>query len=269
VVGQTQSSAQTAISNVGLNYSTTFQNQTFSGQATAGTVASQSVAGGTRLASGSTVSIVVWNAYVPQPVQRTARVFVGDDALNGWMNSSGTNFSTAQGAVDWKFQGNYRLTAGSGPLLNSSTFQRMSATIGWQNATNGNHAAIYGFSKSEVDSWIKSNITNNAAYTTGNIDFLFSVGSTGPNGKLWFFDDVAVFSLPSTYTQSVQENLQSRSVDNNSTGFITLNSTLKNSIWNNGYAIGVHAKQTNTTTAQLGTINWAYFDISISWTEYV
>jgi len=268
VVGQTQSSAQTAISSVGLNYSTTFQNQTFSGQATAGTVASQSVAGGTRLASGSTVSIVVWNAYVPQPVTKYATVKVGDDALNGYINNSGQNISTALGAVDWKFQGNYKKTATTGEQIASSTYVRMAATIGWQNSTNGNHAAIYGFSKSEVDSYIKSNITNNAAYTVGNIDFVFATGSTGSDGKLWFFDDMAVFSLPSTYTQSVQENLQSKTVYNNNVDLITLNATMKNSIWNNGYAIGVHAKQTNAATTQLGTLSYAYFAIPISWTVY-
>lgn len=268
VVGQTQSTAQTNISNVGLNYSTTFQNQTFNGQATAGTVASQTPSGGTRLASGGTVSIVVWNAYVPTAYTRTARVFVGDDALNGWMNSSGTNFSTGLGAVDWKYQGNYKDTAGAGTQVASSTFTRMAAKIGWENSTNKNHAAIYGFSKSEVDSYIKSTITNNQSYSVGNIDFIFGVGSAGPNGKLWFFDWAPFFSLPSTYTQSQQSNTQSRSVDNNSTGFITLTPTMKSYIWDNNYALGVHAKQTNASTAQYGILSWGYFDIQISWTEY-
>jgi beta-lactam-binding protein with PASTA domain len=97
VVGQTQSSAQTSISNVGLNYSTTFQNQTFSGQATAGTVASQTPSGGSRLASGGTVSIVVWNAYVPQPVAKTGTVTVGDNTY------SGGNY-----LLDWTWQAHYK-----------------------------------------------------------------------------------------------------------------------------------------------------------------
>lgn len=271
VVGQTQSTAQTNISNVGLNYSTTFQNQTFNGQATAGTVASQSPTGGTRLASGGTVSIVVWNAYVPVAVTRTARVFVGDDALNGWMNSSGTNFSTTLGNVDWKYQGNYKLTATTGTQIASSTYSRMSAKIGWENSTNGNHAAVYGFSKSEVDSYIKSNITNNASYSVGNIDLIFSTGSTGTSSsKTWFFDWAPFFSLPSTYTQGQQSNTQSKTgMANNQTYFLTLGATLKSYLWDNNYALGVHAKQTNAATTQYGNLAWAYYDISISWTEYV
>jgi len=270
VVGSTQSSAQTSISNVGLNYSTTFQNQTYNGQATAGTVASQSPSGGTKLAQGGTVSIVVWNAYVPVAVTRTARVFVGDDAENGWMNSSGTNFPTTLGAVDWKYQGNYKLTATTGTQIASSTYLRMSAKIGWENSTNGNHAAVYGFSKSEVDSYIKSNITNNASYSVGNIDLIFSTGSTGTSSsKTWFFDWAPFTSLPSTYTQGQQSNTQSvTGMSNNQTYFLRLGATLKSYLWDNGYALGVHAKQTNASTTQYGNLAWAYYDISISWTEY-
>ena len=266
-VGQARTTAVSNIQALGLNASVTYQNQSFSGQAVADTVASQSPSSGTRLASGSTVSIVVWNQYVPTAYTRTARVFVGDDALNGYFRN-GTNYPTSLGAVDWKYQGNYKDTAGAGTQIASSTYLRMPAKIGWENSTNKNHAAVYGFSKSEVDSYIKSNITNNASYSVGNIDFIFGVGSTGPNGKLWFFDWAPFFSLPSTYTQGQQSNTQSQTVDNNSTGFITLGSTLKSYIWDNNYALGVHAKQTNASTAQFGTLSWGYFDITITWTEY-
>ena len=267
-VGLARTTAVSNIQSLGLNASVTYQNQSFNGQATADTVASQSPPSGTRLASGSTVSIVVWNAYVPQPVTRTATVYVGDDAFNGHMRN-GTNFPTASGAVDWKYQGNYRLTATTGALLNSSGYQRMAATIGWQNSTNGNHAAVYGFSKSEVDSFIRSNITNNASYTVGAIDFVFATGSLGSNGKLWFFDWAPFTSLPSSYTQAQQSNTQSKTVNNNSVDLITLNSTLKTYIWDNGFPIGVHAKQTNAATTQLGTLSYAYFAIPISWTEFI
>jgi beta-lactam-binding protein with PASTA domain len=268
-VGSARTTAVSNIQALGLNASVTYQNQTSNGQATADTVASQSPANGTRLASGSTVSIVVWNAYVPQPVTRYATVKVGDDALNGYINNNGQNISTALGAVDWKYQGNYKLTATSGTQIASSTYIRMSATIGWQNSTNGNHAAIYGFSKSEVDSFIKSNITNNAAYTVGSIDFVFATGSLGSNGKLWFFDWAPFTSLPSTYTQSQQSNTISKTVSNNNVDLVTLTPAMKTYIWDNGYAIGVHAKQTNAATTQLGTLTYAYFAIPISWTEYV
>ena len=269
VVGQSESTARTLIQNVGLQPSVSYQNQTFNGQATAGTVASQSPTSGTRLTSGSSVSIVVWNAYVPQPVTRTATVYVGDDALNGYMRN-GTNYSTSASAVDWKYQGNYKLTATTGTQIASSTYVRMAATIGWQNSTNGNHAAIYGFSKSEVDSWIKSTITNNAAYSTGTIDVVFQTGTLGANGKSWFLDWAPYTSLPSTYTQGSQSNTQSTgSISNSSVYSISLNSTMKTYIWDNGYPLGVHAKQTNAATTQLGSISWLYFAIPISWTEYV
>jgi beta-lactam-binding protein with PASTA domain len=268
-VGSYRTTAVSNIQALGLNASVTYQNQTFNGQATADTVASQSPSSGTRLASGSTVSIVVWNAYVPQPVTRYATVKVGDDALNGYINNSGQNISTSAGAVDWKYQGNYKLTATSGTQIASSTYLRMSAKIGWENSTNGNHAAIYGFSKSEVDSFIKSNITNGASYNVGSIDFVYATGSLGTDGKLWFFDWAPFSSLPSTYTQGQQSNTQSQTVYNNNVASLTLNSTMKTYIWDNGYPIGVHAKQTNASTTQLGTLTYAYFAIPISWTEYV
>jgi hypothetical protein len=268
-VGQARTTAVSNIQALGLNPSVTYQNQSFNGQATADTVASQSPANGTRLASGSTVSIVVWNAYVPQPQTRTATVYVGDDSLNGYMRN-GTNYPTSAGAVDWKYQGNYKLTATTGTQIASSSYLRMAATIGWQNSTNGNHAAIYGFSKSEVDSWIKSTITNNAAYSTGTIDVVFQTGSTGPNGKTWFLDWAPYSSLPSTYTQGSQSNTQAvTSISNSSVYSIPLSSTMKSFIWDNGYPLGVHAKQTNASTTQLGSISWLYFAIPISWTEYV
>lgn len=269
-VGSYRTTAVSNIQALGLNATVTYQNQTFNGQATADTVASQSPASGTRLTSGSTVSIVVWNAYVPQPVTRTATVYVGDDSLNGWMNSSGTNFSTSAGAVDWKYQGNYKLTATTGTQVSSSTYLRMTSKIGWENSTNGNYAAIYGFSKSEVDSWIKTNITNNAAYSVGQLQAVFQTGSLGPNGKQWWFDWAPYTSLPSTYTQGSMSNTQSTgAIDNSAVYSIGLNSTMKTYVWDNNYAFAVHAKQTNASTAQYGSISWLYFAIPISWTEYV
>jgi len=73
VLGSTQSSAQTSIANVGLNYSVSNQALTSTAQNyLAGTVASQNPSGNTRLASGGTVSIVVYTAYVPTAYTRTA-----------------------------------------------------------------------------------------------------------------------------------------------------------------------------------------------------
>ena len=272
VVGQTESTARTLVQNVGLQPSVTYQNQSFNGQATAGTVASQSTAAGTRLASGSSVSFVVWNAYVPQPVTRTATVYVGDDALNGWMNSSGQQFSTAASNLDWKWQAHYKLLNTTGTRVSTSTYTRMTGYVGYASATNGKQAMTFRQNPTEVDAWIKANITNNASYNVGAVDFVFQTGSDGNNGKLWYLDWMAnTTSAPTTYTDANRTNTQAISgVDNNSVYSITLNSTMKLYSWTNGYGIGVAAGTTaSNASITYGSISWAYFAAQISWTEYV
>lgn len=272
VVGQTESTARTLVQNVGLQPSVTYQNQSFNGQATAGTVASQSTTAGTRLASGSSVSFVVWNAYVPQPVTRTATVYVGDDALNGWMNSSGQQFSTAASNLDWKWQAHYKLLNTTGTRVSTSTYTRMTGYVGYASATNGKQAMTFRQNPTEVDAWIKANITNNASYNVGSVDFVFQTGLDGNNGKLWYLDWMAnTTSAPTTYTDANRTNTQAISgVDNNSVYSITLNSTMKLYSWTNGYGIGVAAGTTaSNASITYGSISWAYFAAQISWTEYV
>lgn len=271
-VGSARTTAQSNIQAIGLNYSVSYQNQSFNGQATADTVASQSPANGTRLASGSTVSLVVWNAYVPQPVTRTATVYVGDDALNGWMNSSGQQFSTGASNLDWKWQAHYKLLNTTGTRVATSTYARMTGYVGYQSATNGKQAMTFRQNPTEVDSWIKANITNNAAYSVGNVDFVFSVGADGNSGKLWYLDWMgSTTSAPTTYTDSSRTNTQAISgISNNSTYSITLNSTMKLYSWTNGYGLGVAAGTTaSNASVTYGSISWAYFAAQISWTEYV
>ena len=271
-VGTARTTAVTNIQNLGLNASVTYQNQTYNGQATADTVATQSPANGTRLASGSSVSLVVWNAYVPQPVTRTATVYVGDDALNGWMNSSGTNFSTPASNLDWKWQAHYKLLNTTGTRVSTSTYTRMTGYVGYASATNGKQAMTFRQNPTEVDSWIKANITNNASYTTGAVDFVFQTGADGSNGKLWYLDwmgDQA--SAPTTYTDGNRTNTQAISgISNNSVYTIPLNATMKTYSWTNGYGLGVAAGTTaSNASITYGSISWAYFAAQISWTEYV
>jgi beta-lactam-binding protein with PASTA domain len=269
--GQARTTAQNSIAALGLNYSVTYQNQTYNGQATADTVASQSPASGTRLASGGTVTITVWNAYVPQPVTRTATVYVGDDALNGYMRN-GTFYSTSASNLDWKWQAHYKLLNGAGTRVSTSTYARMTGYVGYLSATNGKQAMTFRQNPTEVDSWIKANITNNASYTVGSVDFVISVGSVGNNGKLWYLDwmgDQA--SSPTTYTDGNRSNTQAISgINNGDTLSITLNSTMKSYSWTNGYGIGIAAGTTaSNASVTYGSVNWAYFAANISWTEYV
>ena len=271
-VGSARTTAVTNIQNLGLNASVTYQNQSYNGQATADTVASQSPASGTKLTTGSTVSIVVWNAYVPQPVTRTATVYVGDDALNGWMNSSGQQFSTAASNLDWKWQAHYKLLNTTGTRVATSTYPRMTGYVGYQSATNGKQAMTFRQNPTEVDAWIKANITNNASYNVGSVDFVFQVGAAGNNGKLWYLDWMPyTTSSPTTYTDANRTDTQAISgISNNSVYSITLNSTMKTYSWTNGYGIGVAAGTTaSNASVTYGQIDWAYFAAQISWTEYV
>jgi beta-lactam-binding protein with PASTA domain len=271
-VGQARTTAVSNIQALGLNASVTYQNQTFNGQATADTVASQSPSSGTRLASGSTVSIVVWNAYVPQPVTRTATVYVGDNAFSGYMRN-GVNTSYVGGLLDFTWQAQYKLLNTTGTRVQNIGYQRMSgAYVGYASSTNGKQAYTCRINPTNIDSYIKSNITNNASYTVGNVDFVFSVGNDGNNGKLWYLDWMGnTTSSPSTYTDANRTNTQAVSnINNGDTMSITLNSTMKTYSWTNGYGLGVAAGVTaSNASITYGSVNWAYFAANISWTEYV
>jgi beta-lactam-binding protein with PASTA domain len=261
-VGSARTTAVSNIQAIGLNASVSYQNQTFNGQATADTVASQSPANGTRLASGSSVSIVVWNAYVPQPVNRTANVFVGDNAFSG-----------GNSLLDFTWQAQYKLLNGAGTRVQNITWQRMSnAFVGYASATNGKQAYACRINPTNVDSYIKSNITNNASYTVGDVDFVFGIGNEGNNGKLWYLDWMGnTTSSPTTYTDGNRSNTMAVSnINNGDTMAITLTPSMKNFIWTNGYGLGVAAGVTaSNASVTYGRVNFAYFWARISWTEYV
>jgi beta-lactam-binding protein with PASTA domain len=270
--GQARTTAQNNIAALGLNYSVTYQNQTYNGQATADTVASQSPASGTRLASGGTVTITVWNAYVPQPVTRSATVYVGDDAENGYMRN-GVNYPTASSSLDWKWQAHYKLLNGAGTRVSTSTYSRMTGYVGYASATNGKQAMTFRHNPTEVDAWIKANITNNASYSLGTVDFVFGVGADGNNNKTWYLD-WAPFngtSSPTTYTDSQRTDTQQvTGIYNNSNYSITLNSTMKTNCWINGYAMGIAAGKTApNSSVTYGSVTFGYYAANITWTEYV
>jgi beta-lactam-binding protein with PASTA domain len=283
VVGQTEATAKTNINNVGLNWSVTYQNQTFNGQATAGTVASQGTPAGTRLASGSTVSIVVWNAYQPQPVTRTGVVYVGDNAFSGW-DKNGVFTSWTQGDLDWKNQASWRnveLSTGTGNSRATSTWQRMQAWVGRLDATNGKQAYMAQFDKGAVDSRIKASITGGATYTVGNIDIVFQVNSTsGGASKDWYFHYWNSTTFPTTARENqtnwyVDTQLISTNINNGDVMSPTINATLKSEV---GHAVNgtgmskpfiIGGGYGNTSSANYGSIDWCYMRIPITWTEFV
>lgn len=261
VLGQTQSSAQTYISNVGLNYSTTFQNQTFSGQATAGTVASQTPLGGSRLASGGTVSIVVWNAYVPVAVTRTGTVTVGDNTY------SGGNY-----LLDWTWQAHYKNMQSAGTRVSTSGYANLTGNAGYWSATNGKEGMLFKLNPANVDSYIKSQITTNQPYTVTGITLKVAVGSLGNNGKTWNLD-WAPFngaSAPTTYSDASMTNTQTWSgISNSGLRTIALNSGWRDYIWSYGYALAIAARTDAANSAvTYGQINGVHLLANISWTEY-
>lgn len=286
VVGQTEATAKQTINAAGLNWIVTSKAQTFNGQATAGTVNSQSPTNPTRLASGGYVTIEVWAAYVPISVPRSATIYFGDDAFNGHF-TNGTNYSTPLSNVDWTFSAFYADMGATQTIANglkegaNDNYLRLKTFIGTNSATtgthpnnHGKHGALYGFNKSAVDSYIKQNVTGNRDYNVGTIDFIVSVGTDGPNGKTWFLDyfGSSPATSPTTLTDSgnnVLNTQQVSNINNDTNLIITLNSIMKSNIWDFGSAITVHQGNASTSTTRFGSINWAYFAMNITWTELV
>jgi hypothetical protein len=218
----------------------------------------------------------------------SATVYFGDDAFNGYLRD-GTLYSTASGDVDWNFTAFYgdigSTVAGYTNGLkegSNDNYLRLKTFIGTNSSTSGSHpnghgkhGAIYGWKgKATVTNWIKSTITGGAEPTIGSIDFVFSVGSDGPNGKTWFLDYLGSnpTSSPGTYTESGNSITNTQSVSNINNGdtmSITLNSTMKTNIWDYSSAISVHQGTASTSTTRFGSINWAYFAMNITWTEFV
>jgi beta-lactam-binding protein with PASTA domain len=160
VLGQTEANAKTAITNAGLNWTVSYQNQTYNGQAVAGTVANQAPSGGERAASGSTVLIIVWNAYIPTTTTYTASVSIG------W-----------NGDIPWEWQASYRDTIGASSSLTDGGI-RTQTTIPWvQNqasqlqfyvgrfdTTNEKQHTVSQFDWVAFQNWVKANKTNNANF---------------------------------------------------------------------------------------------------------
>ena len=273
VVGSTQSSAQTSIANVGLNYSVTNQALTSTAQNyLAGTVASQNPSGGTRLASGGTVSIVVYTAYVPTAYTRTARVDISDGTQSGYFDKNGNWNASTNASIRWTNQAAYRLTATTGQRMTTATSGTLSnAFVGWQNSTNGNWASVFDFNKANVESFITTNITGGASFSVGTVAVTIGVGSTGTNGKTWYLDYVGG-TPPTTLTQSgvpiANTQFLSSGINNGDYLNVNLNSTMKSQIWDYDGTLIVHNKNTNAAATHYGVITNVQLSVNISWTEY-
>jgi hypothetical protein len=274
IVGQTQANAQTLINQAGLNYNTpTTQALTSSAQNyLAGTVASQGTASGTRLASGTYVSFVVYTAYVPTAYTRTARVDISDATQSGYFDKFGNWNASTNASIRWTNQAAYRLTATTGQRMTTATSGTLAgAYVGWQNSTNGNWASAFDFNKANVNSFISTNITGGAAFTVGTVAVTIGVGSTGSNGKTWYLDYVGG-TPPSTLTQSgvpiANTQYLSGSINNGDYLNVNLNSTMKSMIWDNDATLIVHNKNTNAAATHYGIITNVQLSVNISWTEY-
>lgn len=255
VVGQVEATAKNNINAAGLNWSVTYQNQSYNGQATAGTVASQTPSGGTKATAGSTVSIVVWNAYTAQPVTRTGNVSIGYAGMQ---------------AAEWI--ASYKNTAGSG----AGTRERTSAPfyVGQFSTTNGKNMMAWTFN------W-NTFLTNANIVAGGNT---WSV--TGVQFRLWVNsgsgNDAAkslrlgsypadVSSSPSTMNESaVNLRAQVFSISGRGTyGYVNLNSQLISDCFTApNYPIVIYAPNTSIDNYISNDAD-VRFDVTISWTEYV
>ena len=260
-VGSARTTAVSNIQALGLNASVTYQNQSFNGQATADTVASQSPANGTRLASGGTVSIVVWNAYVPQPVAKTGTVTVG--------NNSYTNGNVA---LDWTWQAHYKLLNGAGTRVATSTWQNLTGNAGYWSATNGKEGMMFKLNPTALDTYIKSNVTSNQDYSITGITLYVQVGGLGNAGKTWNLDWLpsTPSSAPSTLTDGQITNTQTWSgINNNGLRNIALNSGWREYVWRYGYPLIISARTDALNSAvTYGQITGVHMTANLSWTEF-
>lgn len=238
VVGQTQSTAQTLINNAGLNYTVTNKAQTYNGQATAGTVNSQSVAAGTRVNAGTYITIEVWSAYVPQAVTRTGTRTLYTGALRSY-TSAGTSLSTT-----YAYHGTFNSTTNRDcfALVNVPyTFSQQSLP-GFQIT-----AARYYFYQDHT-------------YAAGTPVTVY-VGTHNQS------------TIPSSITRSsgiVTAGNVSKSVSRTDFTYVTLSATQRAAIWGgSAYGLSIYAPLSSTTGSNYGyhTPNWV--EVDYTYTEYV
>lgn len=238
VVGMTQASAQTALNNVGFNYSVTNQAQTYNGQATAGTVYSQSLAAGTKQSPGTTVGIVVWSAYVPQAVTRSGTRTLYTGALRSY-TGTGTSLSTT-----YAYHGTFNSTTNT----NCFGLVNVPYTFTEQN--------LPGFSITAARYYFYQDHT----YAAGTPVTVF-IGTHNQS------------SLPASITRAsgiVTTGNVSKSVSRTDFTYVTLSATQRAAIWGGAaYGLSVYATSSTATGSNYGyhTPNWV--EVDYTYTEYV
>jgi beta-lactam-binding protein with PASTA domain len=255
VVGMTEANAKTAITNAGLNWSVSYQNQSYNGQATAGTVASQNPTNPQQVQPGSTVSIVVWNAYVAQPVTRTGNVSIG------WA-----------GDIPAEWIASYKNTAGGG----AGTREKTSAPfyVGQFTTTNGKNMEAWTFDWTAFTN--RCNVVSGGAFwSVQSVQFRFwANGSSGnDNAK-----SLRLGSYPSDVSSSptaMNENSvflrdQVLSLSTRGTyGYANLNATLRSDCFTApNYPLVIYAPNTSVDNYVSNDGDLRY-DVTISWTEWV
>lgn len=240
VVGQTQSTAQTMINNAGLNYTVTNKAQTYNGQATAGTVNSQSVAAGTRVNAGSYITIEVWSAYVPQAVTRTGTRTL----FTGAVRSYATN-NTPSNNTTYAYHGTFSSTT------NRDCF--------------GLVMVPYSFTEQSLP-----------GFTITAARYYFYQDHTYINGTpvTVYIGTHNQSSLPTSITRSsaiVTSGNVSKSVNRTDFTYVNLSATQRQAIWGGGaaYGLSVYSTLSSTAGANYGyhTPNWV--EVDYTYTEYV
>jgi beta-lactam-binding protein with PASTA domain len=257
VVGQTEANAKTAINNAGLNWTVVSKAQTFNGQATAGTVYSQNYAAGTRLASGTYVTIEVWAAYVPQLVTRYGSVTIG------W-----------SGDIAMQWQASYRDTLGT-----SSTYpdgQRETTTqpfyVGQFSTTNGKNQHAFHFDWTTFDNKCLQK-SGGASYTITGATLRYWINSTSGNTNAKSLRVGSYPSMTSSSPTTMREsdiNTRGLTLSASTRGtyaYATLNATLMSDIFTYpNYPTVVYAPNTNIDN-YVSNDSDVQFTVNISWQE--
>jgi beta-lactam-binding protein with PASTA domain len=266
VVGQAQSTAQQNITSAGLNSSVTTTPLPSAGFATVGTVKEQNPVGGTRLATGSTVSLVVWSAYVPQPQTKTATISIGYGGDIPWQwtasyrDTKAVSSSIADGARRTTSQpfyvGRYDTTNETQQIATAFDFSAFSAKgtqitglpFDWTGANGWKPTgATFRF-------WANSGVAGNDNNKALRLGSYGSSTSTSPSAM----------TEASVNLRGIILNVPYRG----SYGYATANTTLLSDCFQPPvYPVVVYPFSTNLDHYAVndGDLRW---DVTIQWTEY-
>ena len=263
VVGLSEASAKTTITNAGLNWSVTDRQLSSGSTETAGVVYSQSpTSGGARVPAGSTVTITVNRAYVPT-------LHTGTGALT---------VSPRWGAY---YRGSNRSGTGTiGGLLSASAPYLVGNYNGLATGTaSGNQFSAFQMNTSAAKTAIANSLVSGASITYDNVVFSFnSSGDVAPGGngsRDWALGrgDTNGTTAPATLLQSGTgtQTTPFYVAANSGPYTVTLNSTLFSWIGMDGtgdYPLTVHSTGMSTSVNNYGGISSASFTIYYSWSAY-